>query len=81
MPKPQNIRIIKDEEKPETPELLADSIIRIADAFTSLSRQGLMNHGIVALLKAMPGMNDVSVPAIRLTLENLPKLKGYYIRK
>jgi hypothetical protein len=77
----QSIRIIKSEENPETPELLADSIIRISKAFTQLTLQGLTQNAIVVLLKGMKGMNEVSVPSIRLVLENLPKLSSYYVRK
>lgn len=79
--KASNIRIIKNEEKPETPEVLAASIISISKAFESLSRQGLTERGIVQLLKGMPGMAEVSIPGIYLVLENLPKLAGYYVRK
>ena len=78
--KAQNIKVIKNEEHPETPEVLADSIIRISKAFDSLTKQGLTTRGIVTLLKGMPHMNDVSTPSIYLVLENLPKLAGYYIR-
>lgn len=77
----RNIRILKNDEQPETPELLADSIVRISKAFGQLSEQGLTTNGIVVLLKGMKGMNEVSVPSIRLVLENLPKLASYYVRK
>lgn len=78
--KPQNIRIIKNAEKPETPELLAESIINISKSFKKLSDQGLTQNAIIILLKGMPGMKDASVVDIRLTLENLPKLSSYYVR-
>lgn len=81
MGKHQNIRIIKNEEKPETPELLAASIVKISKAFEALKRDGLTDKAIVVLLKGMEGMNEVSVPAIRMTLENLPKLASYYVRE
>lgn len=77
----RNIKIIKNEESPETPELLADSIVRISKGFQQLATQGLTQNAIVTLLKGMKGMNEVSVPSIRLTLENLPKLASYYVRK
>jgi hypothetical protein len=81
MAKHQNIRIIKNEEKPESPELLAASIVAISAGFKKLTAQGLTEEAIVVLLKGMPGMRDVSIPAIRLTLDNLPKLASYYVRK
>ncbi len=79
--KARNIRVVKNEEKPETPEILAASIIAISKAFDSLKKNGLTDKGIVQLLKGMPGMNEVSVPSIYLVLSNLPKLGSYYIRK
>jgi hypothetical protein len=77
----QNIKIIKNDVDPETPELLADSIVRISKAFQQLATQGLTQNAIIVLLKGMKGMNEVSVVSIRLVVENLPKLASYYVRK
>ena len=77
----RNVRVIKNEENPETPEVLAASIISISKAFETLSKQGLTDRGIVQLLKGMPGMAEVSIPSIYLVLANLPKLASYYVRK
>ena len=78
----QNIKVIKNEDKPETPEVLAASIIQIADAFERLmAAKTLTDKAIIALLKDMPGMQLVGKTEIRLVLENLKKLKGYYVRK
>lgn len=79
--KARNVRIIKNELEPETPEVLAASIINISSSFEKLTKQGLTQKGIVALLKSMPGMAEVSVPGIYLVLDNLPKLASYYVRK
>lgn len=77
----KNIRVIKDEVNPETPEVLAASIIKIADAFNRLLATGeLQESAIVALLKDMPGMQLVGKTEIRLVLQNLKKLKSYYVR-
>ena len=77
-----NIRVKKDEINPETPEILAASLIRIADAFTALLEQGeLKTEAIVALLLDHPEVrNKVSKRDITLVLENLAKLKSYYVR-
>lgn len=77
----RNVKVIKNEENPETPEVLAASIVSISKAFEKLTSQGLTQNAIVVLLKGMRGMNEVSVPSIRLVLENLPKLASYYVRK
>jgi hypothetical protein len=76
----RNIKIIKDEEKPETPELLASSIVAIGNAFKQLKKHGLTDKAIVTLLSAMDGMSRVPKSDIYLVLENLPKLSGYYVK-
>lgn len=82
MPKAQNIKVIKDELKPETPEILAASLIQISDAMVRLAGKGnLDNKAIAVLVRSMPNSSHLSTQDILLVLENLPKLKGYYIRK
>jgi hypothetical protein len=79
---PRNIRVKKDEENPESPEVLASSLIKIADAFEKLLAGGALNEAaIVALLKDMPGMQTVGKTEIKLVLQNLKKLKSYYVRR
>lgn len=77
-----NIRIKKNEETPESPEILAASLIKIADSFEKLmgQKEGLTQDGIVALLFNMRG-NTVGKVEIRVILENLKRLKSYYVRK
>ncbi|MDE2233907.1 MAG: hypothetical protein KGJ90_07445, partial [Patescibacteria group bacterium] len=56
----RNIKVKKNEENPETPEVMAASIITIADAFEKLMMSGkLEQRAIVALLKDMPGMQAI----------------------
>lgn len=82
MAKAKNIKIIKNEEAPETPQILAASIIKISEAMERLAMPGgLDNDGIAALLLNMRGMSQVSRNSVMLVLENLPKLKSYYVRK
>ena len=78
----KNVKVIKDIENPETPEVLAKSIITIASAFEKLmSSKQLNDHAIIALLKDMPGMVKVGKTEIRLVLDNLKRLKGYYVKQ
>jgi len=77
----RNIKIIKDDENPETPELLASSIVSISNAFKQIKTAGLTDKAIVTLLSAMDGMSQIAKGDIYLVLENLPKLAGYYVRK
>jgi len=80
--KAQNVRVIKNEEKPETPEVLAESIIRISDGFKELTNQGLTQRAIIILLQGMPSVGTtVSRTDIQTILDNLPKLASYYVKK
>lgn len=78
-----NIRVIKDEVNPETPEILAASLIKIGDAMQKLSKSGGLTHGaIAALVCNMTGINGkVNKGEVLLVLEGLDRLKSYYIRK
>ena len=78
----KNIKVIKNEENPETPEVLAASLIKIAEAFEVLLSRGQLNQkAIVALLKDMPGMTTIGKYEIGLVLDNLKRLKSYYVRE
>lgn len=77
-----NIRVIKDEENPETPEVLAASLIKIGDAMERLQQKGgLDDDAIAALVVNMKGMSGVSKSTVRLVMNGLARLKSYYIRK
>lgn len=82
MNKKSHIRIKKDEVNPETPEILAASLIKIASAFEALLNQGeLTQSAIVALLLDMPDVrNKVSKQTIGTVLDNLKLLRSYYVR-
>jgi len=75
-----NIKIKKDEEKPEPMELLAKSIVEVADGFAKLERSPLNKRAIVLLLQDGIGAGKISKTQILLVLENLPKLKAWYIK-
>lgn len=76
----RNVKVIKDPENPETPEVLASSIIRIASAFEKLMTSELKQDALVALLRDMPGMMGIGKGEVNLILNNLKKLKSYYVR-
>lgn len=77
----KNIRVVKNRENPETQEVLAASLIKIADAFDKLMKEenGLNMKGIVTLLHGMRS-NTVGKREIELVLNNLKRLKSYYVR-
>lgn len=79
--KHQNIKVIKSEEKPETPEILAKALIQISDAMIKLAGAGgLSNTAIAILIKGLPNCSHLAKDDILMVLENLPRLKSYYIR-
>ena len=75
------IKVKKDELNPETPEVLAASIIKISTAMEKLMSDELNPDALVALIKYMPGMAQTPVGDIRLVLRKLKELRGYYVRK
>lgn len=76
-----NIKVIKDAVDPETPEVLAASIIQIAESMKKLSGVGgLTNDAIAALVINMRGNSHLNKSDIILVLEGLSRLKSYYIR-
>ena len=78
--KAQNVRVIKSEEKPETPAILAKAIVDISKGFNQLSSQGLTRRAIIVLLQGMPGCARLAQLDIDMVLDNLPKLAGYYLK-
>ncbi len=78
-----NIRVVKDPENPETPEVLAAALIKIGDAMERLQQSGgLDDDAIAALIVNMRGMSGkVSKGDVLLIMDGLARLKSYYIRK
>ena len=78
-----NIKVVKNEENPETPEILAASLIKIGDAMERLRAKGGLDDDTIAILVAnMRGLNGkVTKGDVRLVIDGLARLKSYYIRK
>lgn len=77
-----NIKVIKDPINPETPEILAASIIAISNAMKKLCGSGgLTPLAIVQLVKGLPKCSQLAKEDIILVLEGLDRLSSYYIRK
>jgi hypothetical protein len=79
MNKPQ-IKIIKDENNPEPVELLAKSIIEVAEGFEKLKKSKLTQRAIIVLLQDGIGPSKINKQQIALVLDNLPRLKAWYIK-
>lgn len=71
------IKIKKNEENPETPEILAEAIVRIGDAMQKLKASGLNRRAIVTLIQDQTRLGKTD---IELVLNSLATLKGYYCR-
>lgn len=76
-----NITVVKDAVNPEPLELLAKSIVEVAEGFEQLNRSTLNRRAIVVLLQDGIGQGKISKSQINLVLDNLPRLKAWYIRK
>ena len=72
-----NIKIIKNEEKPESTEILAEAVIRIGDNMEKLQKSGLNRRAVIALV-----YDYTKIPKrdIETVIDSLAKLKGWYCR-
>lgn len=77
----KNIHVTKTEEAPESVELLASSIVQIADASQKLLDSGLTERALIILLHDGIGRTQITMSQIQLVLEALPRLKGWYVKK
>jgi hypothetical protein len=77
----KTIKIKKNEENPESAELLAQSVIQVADGFEKLLSTPLTQKAIVTLVRAGIGESKITKGQVEMVLDALPRLKGWYIRK
>jgi hypothetical protein len=72
-----NIKVVKNAEKPESKEILAEAIIRIGSAMDALAKSGLNERAIIILIQAE---TKLAARDIREVLGAMRKLKGWYCR-
>lgn len=77
----KNIKIVKNEEAPESTELLAQSIIQVSDGFQKIMNGSLGQRALIVLLHDGIGGSKISKGQIKLVLDNMPRLKAWYIKK
>lgn len=77
----KNISIKKNEDNPESVELLAQSVIQVAEGFERVSKSPLTQRGLIVLLHDGIGTAKITKSQIKLVLEALPRLKAWYIKK
>lgn len=73
----QTITVKVKEENPEPLELIAQSIIDLAEAFKKIETSPLKRHTIVLLLKDRTGLSQRDINAV---LDAAPKLADYYTK-
>ena len=76
----KNIKIKKDKENPESVELLAKSILQVAEGFQKVLNSPLKERGLIVLLHDGIGTAKINKAQIKLVLEALPRLKGWYLK-
>lgn len=77
----KNIKIKKDEVEPESVELLAKSVIQVAEGFQKILGSPLTQRALIVLLQDGIGQGKISKSQIKLVLEALPRLKAWYIKR
>ena len=75
-----HVKIKKSEDNPESTELLAANIIKVAEGFEKLLKSPLNDRALIVLLHDAIGQGNISKSQIRLVLDNLRKLKAWYIK-
>ena len=75
-----NIKIKKNEDKPEPIELLAQSVTQVAEGFKKLQNSPLTQRAIIVLLHDGIGASNITKSQIKLVIEALPRLKAWYIK-
>lgn len=70
------VKLIKS-TPPESKEILAEAIIRISESFAKLSASGLNRDAIMVLIH---DQTKISKRDIKLVLDSLTRLRGWYCR-
>lgn len=76
----QTINIKTNEENPETVELIAESIIKISDAFEKIKNSRLTERAIHLLIKDAIG-GSIGITTIKTVLDASANLKKHYIKQ
>lgn len=69
---------MKQSDPPVAKEILAEAITKISEAMTALLASGINEKAIIILIQAESG--GMRRDQIKLVLDNLKKLKGWYCR-
>mgnify|MGYP001566803454 CR=1 FL=1 len=75
-----NIKIVKTEGAEESMELLAKSVVQVAEGFEAWRNLPLKDRAIIVLLQDYIGAGHISKQQIKLVIEALPRLKAWYVK-
>jgi hypothetical protein len=75
-----NVKITKTEGAEESVELLAASIVQVAEGFEKVKNSSLTRRALVVLLHDAIGTAKISKAQINLVLDSLPRLKAWYVK-
>lgn len=72
------IKVNKSKDNPESTEILAEAIVRIGEAMDKLNKSGLNRNAIIVLIH-----DATKLPKrdIRIVLDSLSRLRGWYCKK
>ena len=74
------IKVKKTEGAEESTELLASSIIKVAEGFEKFLKSSLKERTLIVLLHDGIGAAHITKAQIKLVLEALPRLKAWYLK-
>lgn len=71
------VKIVKNQENPESKEILAEAIVRIGEAMEKLKSSGLNKDAIIVLVQAKTKLSQRDIESV---IDALAQLKGWYCR-
>jgi hypothetical protein len=74
------VKIKTDQENPETLELIAQSIITIAELAEKINNSRLQRRLIVLMIQDIAGSQNLSMGEINLVLDTIPKIKEKFLK-
>lgn len=73
----QTVKVVSDSEFSEPLEVVADSIIKIANAFDAINNSRLSRRAVILLIQDATGCKQADIADI---LDVAPKLKKIYLK-
>lgn len=74
------VKIKTDQENPEPLELIAQSIITVAEAAEKINKSQLERRLLVLMIQDIAGAQNISKSQINLVLDTVPKIKQQFLK-